>query len=123
MPSDDREFAFSSRVFPKASQIKALYKLWHYQFLAKSLDALKPGGVLALVTSHYTLDKQHPGLRTHLAQQADFLGAIRLPAEAFAQEGTRVVTDILCLRKRAPGEEARHADPAWLETAPLALEH
>ena len=94
----------------------------HDFFLAKSLDALKPGGVLALVTSHYTLDKQHPGLRTHLAQQADFLGAIRLPAEAFAQEGTRVVTDILCLRKRAPGEEARHADPAWLETAPLAIE-
>ena len=94
----------------------------HDFFLAKSLDALKPGGVLALVTSHYTLDKQHPGLRTHLAQQADFLGAIRLPAEAFAQEGTRVVTDILCLRKRAAGEEARHADPAWLETAPLAIE-
>jgi SAM-dependent methyltransferase len=94
----------------------------HDFFLAKSLDALKPGGVLALVTSHYTLDKQHPGLRTQLAQHADFLGAIRLPAEAFAQQGTRVVTDILCLRKRAPGEETRHADPAWLETAPLAIE-
>src|SRR5713101_4081989 len=94
----------------------------HDFFLAKSLDALKPGGVLALVTSHYTLDKHHPGLRQSLAQQADFLGAIRLPAEAFAQEGTRVVTDILCLRKRAAGEEARHADPAWLETAPLAIE-
>jgi N12 class adenine-specific DNA methylase len=78
--------------------------------------------VLALVTSHYTLDKQHSGLRTHLAQQADFLGAIRLPAEAFAQEGTRVVTDILCLRKRAAGEEPTHADPAWLETAPLTIE-
>ena len=48
----------------------------HDFFLAKSLDALKPGGVLALVTSHYTLDKQHAGLREHLAQQADFLGAI-----------------------------------------------
>src|SRR5262249_16377260 len=94
----------------------------HDFFLAKSLDALKPGGVLILVTSHYTLDKQHPGLRTHLAQQADFLGAIRLPAAAFAQEGTRVVTDILCLRNRALGEEARHADPAWLETTPLAIE-
>ena len=94
----------------------------HDFFLAKSLDALKPGGVLALVTSHYTLDKQHPGLREHLAQQADFLGAIRLPAEAFAQAGTRVVTDILCLRKRAAGEETRHADPAWLETALLAIE-
>src|SRR5262245_39082215 len=94
----------------------------HDFFLAKSLDVLKPGGVLALVTSHYTLDKQYPGLREHLAQQADFLGALRLPAEAFAQEGTRVVTDILCLRKRTAGEEARHADPAWLETAPLAIE-
>jgi SAM-dependent methyltransferase len=61
----------------------------HDFFLAKSLDALKPGGVLALVTSHYTLDKQDPALRAQLAQQADFLGAIRLPAEAFQQEGTR----------------------------------
>jgi SAM-dependent methyltransferase len=94
----------------------------HDFFLAKSLDALKPGGVLALVTSHYTLDKQHAGLRELLAQQADFLGAIRLPAEAFAQEGTRVVTDILCLRKRVAGEETRHADSAWLETVPLAIE-
>src|SRR3989454_8857585 len=94
----------------------------HDFFLAKSLDVLKPGGVLALVTSHYTLDKQHPGLRQSLAQQADFLGAIRLPAEAFAQEGTRVVTDILCLRKRAAGEAPTHADSAWLETAPLTLD-
>src|SRR5207302_6126801 len=83
---------------------------------------LKTGGVLALVTSHYTLDKHHPGLRQSLAQQADFLGAIRLPAEAFAQEGTRVVTDILCLRKRAAGEASTHVDPAWLETAPLTLD-
>src|SRR5882762_8995854 len=94
----------------------------HDFFLAKSLDALKPGGVLVLVTSHYTLDKQHAGLRTHLAQQANFLGAIRLPAEAFAQEGTRVVTDILCLRKRAAGEAPSQADSAWLETAPLTIE-
>src|SRR5713226_7166736 len=65
----------------------------HDFFLAKSLDALKPGGVLALVTTHYTLDKQHAGLREHLAQRADFLGAIRLPSEAFKEEGTRVVTD------------------------------
>ena len=94
----------------------------HDFFLAKSLDTLKPGGVLALVTSHYTLDKQDPALRAHLAQQADFLGAIRLPSEAFQQEGTRVVTDILCLRKRAPGEAPAHSDPTWLETAPLTIE-
>src|SRR5947209_13792660 len=94
----------------------------HDFFLAKSLDVLKPGGVLALVTSHYTLDKQHPGLRQSLAQQADFLGAIRLPAEAFAQEGTRVVTDILCLRKRPAGEAPTYADSAWLETASLVID-
>ena len=61
-------------------------------------------------------------MRAHLAQQADFLGAIRLPSEAFQQEGTRVVTDILCLRKRAPGEAPAHSDPTWLETAPLTIE-
>lgn len=94
----------------------------HDFFLAKSLDALQPGGVLLLVTSHYTLDKQYVGLREHLAQQADFLGAIRLPSDAFKDEGTRVVTDIRCLRKRAPGEVPHHTDPAWLDTAPLAID-
>src|SRR5882672_7711018 len=94
----------------------------HDFFLAKSLDALKPGGVLALVTSHYTLDKQHAGLREYLAERTDFLGAIRLPSEAFKEEGTRVVTDILCLRKRALGEPAHHADPVWRETEPLAID-
>jgi SAM-dependent methyltransferase len=94
----------------------------HDFFLAKSLDALKPGGVLAVVTSHYTLDRQQTGLREYLAERADFLGAIRLPAEAFKQEGTKVVTDILCLYKRAAGEATRHADPAWLDTAPLTIE-
>src|SRR5262249_1263914 len=57
----------------------------HDFFLAKSLDILKPGGVLVLVTSHYTLDKQQGDVREHVAQQADFLGAIRLPSDAFKQ--------------------------------------
>jgi SAM-dependent methyltransferase len=55
----------------------------HDYFIAKSLDALKPGGVLALVTSHFTLDKQNATVRELLAGQADFLGAIRLPSDAF----------------------------------------
>src|SRR3569833_3103109 len=63
--------------------------------IAKSLDALTPGGVLALVTSHYTLDKVNAAAREALAAQADFLGAIRLPSDAFKREGTAVVTDIL----------------------------
>jgi SAM-dependent methyltransferase len=94
----------------------------HDFFLAKSLDALKPGGVLALVTSHFTLDKQNAATREHLASKADFVGAIRLPSDAFRHEGTSVVTDIVFLRKRAPGEPASHADPAWLEAAPLSVE-
>ncbi len=94
----------------------------HDFFLAKSLDALKPGGVLALVTSHYTLDRQNAELRQHIASHTDFLGALRLPADAFKHEGTKVVTDILCLRKRTAGEEAHHIDPTWLETALLTIE-
>ena len=54
--------------------------------------------------------------------RADFLGAIRLPSDAFAREGTRVVTDIVFLRKRGPGEPAGHVDPSWLEVSPLAIE-
>ena len=94
----------------------------HDFFFAKSLDALKPDGVLALVTSHYTLDKQNGAVREALAEKADFLGAIRLPSDAFKNEGTKVVTDIVFLRKRAPGEPARHADAGWLESRPLAIE-
>lgn len=88
----------------------------HDYFFAKSMDALKPGGVLALVTSHFTLDKQNASIREYLADQADFVGAIRLPADAFKQEGTKVVTDIVFLRKRAKGEAPNHVDADWLKT-------
>lgn len=94
----------------------------HDFFFAKSVDSLKPGGVLALVTSHFTLDKQNAALREHLAGQADFLGAIRLPSDAFKREGTAVVTDIVFLRKRGAGEPAQHADPEWLNTSPVSIE-
>ena len=75
----------------------------HDYFFAKSIDALKPGGVMALVTTHFTLDKQNAAIREYLASKADFVGAIRLPSDAFKREGTAVVTDIVFLRKRAPG--------------------
>jgi N12 class adenine-specific DNA methylase len=94
----------------------------HDYFFAKSIDALKPGGVLALVTTHFTLDKQNAAIRDYLASKADFVGAIRLPSDAFKREGTAVVTDIVFLRKRAPGVAAHHADPQWLGIAPLAIE-
>jgi N12 class adenine-specific DNA methylase len=94
----------------------------HDYFLAKSVDSLAPGGVLALVTSHYTLDKQNAAIREYLAERADFLGAIRLPSDAFKREGTAVVTDILFLRKCADGESPQHADPDWLKVEPKAIE-
>jgi len=94
----------------------------HDYFFAKSVDALKPGGVLALVTSRFTLDKQNAAIRERLGGAADFLGAIRLPSDAFKREGTEVVTDIVFLRKRAAGQPANHIDNDWLGTAPLAID-
>lgn len=94
----------------------------HDYFFAKSVEALKPGGVLALVTSRFTLDKQNAAVRELLAEQADFVGAIRLPSDAFKREGTAVVTDIVFLRKRGPGEPVRHADPDWLRTQPVHVD-
>ena len=94
----------------------------HDYFFAKSVDALKPGGVMALVTTHFTLDKQNAAIRERLAAEADFLGAIRLPSDAFKREGASVVTDIVFLRKRAPGVPANHVDNEWLGVAPLAIE-
>ena len=94
----------------------------HDYFFAKSVDALKPSGVLALVTSHFTLDKQNASLRELLAEKADFVGAIRLPSDAFKQHGTAVVTDIVFLRMRAAGALAKHVDPEWLAVAPLTIE-
>lgn len=72
----------------------------HDFFFLKSLDAVRPGGALALVTSRYTMDKVNPRVRERLAEQADFIAAIRLPEEAFGEQGTSVVTDIIFLRKK-----------------------
>src|ERR1035437_9450918 len=76
----------------------------HDYFFAKSLDKLRPGGVMALITSRYTMDKQDSTMRRYLAERADLVGAIRLPNTAFkANAGTEVTTDILFFQKRAPG--------------------
>jgi adenine-specific DNA methylase len=87
----------------------------HDYFFAKSLEKAAPGGVMALITSRYTMDKQDDTIRRYLAERADLLGAIRLPNTAFkANAGTEVTTDILFLRrKRAPG--AQPAGEAWRE--------
>ena len=73
----------------------------HDYFFAKTLDQMRPGGVIAFVTSRYTMDKQSPEVRRYIAQRAELLGAIRLPNNAFrANAGTDVVSDILFLQKR-----------------------
>ncbi|MEZ6063989.1 MAG: methyltransferase domain-containing protein [Planctomycetaceae bacterium] len=94
----------------------------HDYFFAKSVDALKPGGVLSLVTSHFTLDKQNAAIREYLGERADFLGAIRLPSDAFKREGTAVVTDIIFMRKRAAGEPAQHVDSGLAGHLALTIE-
>jgi len=76
----------------------------HDYFLAKSLDKLRAGGVMALITSRYTMDKQDSTMRRYLSDRADLVGAIRLPNTAFkANAGTEVTTDILFFQKKVPG--------------------
>lgn len=73
----------------------------HDYFFAKTLDQVRSGGVIAFVTSRYTMDKQSPEVRRYIAQRAELLGAIRLPSNAFkSNAGTEVTTDILFLQKR-----------------------
>ena len=90
----------------------------HDYFLAKSVDKLRAGGVMALITSRYTMDKQDSTMRRYLADRADLLGAIRLPDTAFkANAGTEVTTDILFLQKRGPGSTSSRDAEAWRELA------
>ncbi|MCD8150117.1 MAG: hypothetical protein LUE92_11290, partial [Clostridiales bacterium] len=85
----------------------------HDYFLAKSLDQARPGGVVAVITSAGTMDKQNPSVRKYLAERANLLGAVRLPNNAFSRNaGTDVVADILFLQKRdAPTTEM----PEWVQ--------
>ena len=99
----------------------------HDYFLAKSLDKLRTGGVMALITSRYTMDKQDATMRRYLADRADLIGAIRLPNTAFkANAGTEVTTDILFLQKRIPGSNSSGIAPsrgggeAWRELSTIS---
>ena len=90
--------------------------LLHDYFFAKSLDKVRPGGLLVFVTSKGTMDKADDKARNFMAERADLLGAIRLPQTAFKQNaGTEVVTDVLFLRKRQSGEAA--GGETWLGRA------
>lgn len=87
--------------------------LIHDYFFAKSLDKLRPGGVMCLVTSKGTMDKESSNVRRYLAQRADLLGAIRLPDNTFqGNAGTRVTSDILILKKR---DRMVDIEPEWVQ--------
>ena len=84
----------------------------HNYFFAKALDQVRPGGIVAFVTSRYTMDQQAPEVRKYLAQRAELLGAIRLPNNAFrANAGTDVVSDIIFLQKR---DHPIDIEPDWV---------
>ena len=84
----------------------------HNYFFAKTLDAVRPGGLIAFVTSRYTMDSKNSAARRYIAQRAELLGAVRLPNNAFrANAGTDVVSDILFLQKR---ERPVVTEPEWV---------
>ena len=107
---NDREFNATGR--------KHLTNQVHNYFFAKALDKLRPGGVMAFITSHGTLDAPaNEPTRRYLAERADLLGAVRLPDDAFPD--TQVVTDIIYLRKRAEGDPP--ADDSWVNSTQMMV--
>lgn len=93
----------------------------HDYFFAKTVDRVRPGGLVMFVTSRYTMDKLTDKARGYLAERADLIGAIRLPQTAFKQNaGTDVVTDVIFLRKKVPGETFEHAQP-WTRSVPMRV--
>ena len=89
--------------------------LIHDYFFARTLDKVRPGGVIAFITSKGTLDKENPNVRKYIAQRADLLGAIRLPNDTFkAAAGTEVTSDIIFLQKR---DRLIDIEPDWVHLA------
>ena len=85
----------------------------HNYFFAKAIDQVRPGGIVAFVTSRYTMDSKDSTARKHMAERADLLGAIRLPNNAFrANAGTDVVSDIIFLQKR---DRPIDHEPDWVQ--------
>nr|DAL60036.1 MAG TPA_asm: Type I restriction enzyme [Caudoviricetes sp.] len=89
----------------------------HNYFFARTVDALRPGGVMTMVVTNRFMDGASDKARQYIADRADLLGAIRLPNDAFAKNaGTQVTTDIIFLRKRLPDETPSAMNSSWLET-------
>lgn len=122
LPTNSFDLAISNVPFgdyapfdPKFNARK--FRIHDYYFLA-TLERVRPGGLVAFITSHGTMDKQHSLLRELVAEKADLLAAVRLPNTAFKQNAnTRVTTDILYLRKRLPGEKPNGI--AWIKSEPF----
>ena len=92
----------------------------HNHFIVKSLDLTRPGGVVAVLTSRYTMDAQDERARQAMFERADLVGAVRLPTGAHrAVAGTEAVTDLVVLRKRAPGQD--RGDGGWVHTVDVDL--
>jgi N12 class adenine-specific DNA methylase len=111
---------FSGTVVKSDPEYGKLGFVLHDFFFAKSLDAVRPGGLLMFVTSAGTMNKVGTEARAWMADRADLVGAVRLPGGAFRENaGTDVTTDIVVLRKRAPGDAP--GSRAWVDTTELTL--
>lgn len=95
--------------------------LIHDYFFAKTLDKVRPGGIIAFITSKGTMDKQNPSVRKYIAERAELLGAVRLPNNAFlANAGTEVTADILFLQKRDRMVSVSEQSSEWISLAETA---
>lgn len=91
----------------------------HNYFFLKGLDKVKPGGLMAFITSSFTMDAEGNAHRKLIAERAELVAAVRLPNTAFSSAGTKVVADILFLRKRLPNEVAQPTEAQWAELSEI----
>lgn len=125
LPNDYFDLAVSNVPFgnygihdPAYKRTPGVTKSIHDYFFAKALDKVRPGGVVAFITSNFTLDKRDPFIRKYLAARADLIGAIRLPNTAFkGNAGTEVTTDIIFLKKRGP--DSKPSGETWTDTTAI----
>ena len=124
-PDGSYDLAIGNVPFAKAALHDRRHNLGghsiHNHFIIKALRLVRPGGLVAVLTSRYTMDARNPAARREMASLADLVGAVRLPSGAHQKTaGTGVVTDLLILRRREPG---RQPDPgAWEQARPVVLD-
>ena len=117
-PNDFFDVAIGNVPFGQYSVADKAYDKYHFlihdYFIAKTIDKVRPGGVVALITSKGTMDKKNPEARKYFAERAELLGAVRLPNTAFLEQaGTQVTADILFFQKR---EQVAELEPSWVKT-------